>query len=160
MGILVGLLRLAFLGATSILLYGVPCATGGAGMDFDLEAYQWKNRILLVFAPSSDADAYKRQTREFEGQEDGIVDRDLIVLELFENGGSRLGDTPLSEKTVKRIRRQFGVGGGEFSIMLIGKDGTVKLRSPAPVSVSDIFSLIDSMPMRKQEMILKGKRSH
>ncbi len=85
------------------------------------------------------------------------MDRDLIVLELFENGGSRLGHTTLSEKTVKRIRRQFGVGGGEFSIMLIGKDGTVKLRSPAPVSVAEIFSLIDSMPMRQQEILGKRK---
>jgi hypothetical protein len=35
---------------------------------------------------------------------------------------------------------------------LIGKDGTVKLRSAEPVPVKDIFGLIDSMPMRRQEM--------
>jgi len=158
MGILVGFLRLAFLGALSILIYGVPYSTGGERMDFDLDAYQWKNRILLVFAPSSDADAYKRQTREFEGQEDGIADRDLIVLELFENGGSRLGNTPLSERVATLMRRQFGVEAGKFSIVLIGKDGTVKLRSPGPISVSEIFSLIDAMPMRKREMIMKGEK--
>jgi hypothetical protein len=36
--------------------------------------------------------------------------------------------------------------------LLIGKDGGVKLRSSEPVSVKDIFGLIDSMPMRRQEM--------
>jgi hypothetical protein len=107
-------------------LFGFPYATGGAGMDFDLNAYQWKNRIILIFAPSSDSDGYKRQMREFGGQEDGILDRDLIILELFKNG--------------------------EFSIFLIGKDGTVKLRSNDPVATSEIFSLIDAMPMRQEEM--------
>jgi len=96
--------------------------------------------------------------RGFEGQEDGILDRDLIILEIFENGVSRIGDTPLSGKVATRMRRQFGVGAGEFWIILIGKDGTVKSRFFDPVSVLEIFSLIDAMPMRKQEMILKGKR--
>ena len=40
--------------------------------------------------------------------------------------------------------------------MLIGKDGGVKLRQEEPISVADLFALIDSMPMRKQEM---GQRS-
>jgi hypothetical protein len=133
-------------------LFGFPYATGGAGMDFDLNAYQWKNRIILIFAPSSDSDGYKRQMREFGGQEDGILDRDLIILELFENGESRLGDTSLSERVEPQMKRQFNVGEGEFSIFLIGKDGTVKLRSNDPVATSEIFSLIDAMPMRQEEM--------
>ena len=128
-------------------------------MDFDLDAYQWKNRIILVFAPSSDSDAYKRQMQEFEGQEDGILDRDLIILELFDNGESRWGDMSLSERVASRMRRQFDVGEGEFSIFLIGKDGTVKLRSAVPVSVTEIFILIDAMPMRQQEILRKKKPS-
>jgi hypothetical protein len=94
--------------------------------------------------------------QEFEGKEDGILDRDLIILELFENGESRFGDTSLSQRVAPRMRRQFDVGADEFSILLIGKDSTVKLRSPSPVSVSEIFSLIDAMPMRQEEMRRKG----
>ena len=145
-------LRLAFLCLTSILLLGVLYVTGGTGMDFDLEAFQWKNRIILVFAPSSNSDAYKGQMQEFGGQEDGILDRDLIILELFENGESRRGKTFLSKPVAPRMRRQFDVGEGEFVLILIGKDGTVKLRSNHPVSTSNIFGLIDAMPMRQEEM--------
>ena len=152
MEIPLGFLRFTFLCSASILLFGLSYAKGGASMDFDLDTYQWKNRIILIFAPSSDSDAYKRQMREFEGQGDGILDRDLIVLELFENGESRSGDTPLSEGAAPQMRRQFDAGEAEFSIILIGKDGTVKLRSTVPVSVSEIFSLIDAMPMRQDEM--------
>ena len=82
-------------------------------MDFDLDAYQWKNSLILVFAPSSDSDVHKRQMQEFEGEEDGILDRDLIILELFEDGESRAGDMPLSVSVAPRMRRQFDVEAGE-----------------------------------------------
>jgi len=129
-------------------------------MDFDLEAFQWKNRIILVFAPSSNSDVYKRQMQEFEGEEDGVLDRDLLIFELFEDGESRQGDTSLSERVAPRLRRQFEVGEGEFLLVLIGKDGTVKLRSNHPVAAPKIFGLIDSMPMRQEETRRKQNRIH
>jgi hypothetical protein len=121
-------------------------------MDFDLEAFQWKNRIILVFAPYAGSDAYERQMRAFEGEEDEILDRDLIILELFEDGESRKGDMPLSESVAQRMRRQFDVEAGEFVLILIGKDGTIKLRSQDPVTTPELFSLIDAMPMRQEEI--------
>jgi hypothetical protein len=36
--------------------------------------------------------------------------------------------------------------------VLVGKDGGVKLERSGPVSLSVIFALIDSMPMRQREM--------
>ncbi len=129
-------------------------------MDVDLEAYQWKNRIIIIFAPSSDSDGYREQMGEFRAQEDGIQDRDLIILELFENGEGRLGDTSLSERVAPKMRRQFNVMEGKFSLILVGKDGTVKLRSKIPVSISEIFSLIDAMPMRQEEMRRKQNSIH
>jgi len=63
----------------------------------------------------------------------------------------------LSEKAVEDIRGRLGVRSGPFQVYLIGKDGTVKLRSAEPVPVKDIFGLIDSMPMRRQEMESKKK---
>jgi hypothetical protein len=153
-------LRIAFLCLTSILLLGVLYVAGGADMDFDLEAFQWKNRIILVFAPSSNSETYKGQMQEFEGQEDAVLDRDLIILELFEDWETRQGHTSLSERVAPRLRRQFEVGEGEFLLILIGKDGTVKLRSNHPVAASKIFGLIDSMPMRQEEMRRKQNSIH
>ncbi len=64
-----------------------------------------------------------------------------------------MGDTSLS--VAPHMRCQFDVGEGEFCTILIGKDGTLKLRSTVLVSVSDIFGLIDTMPMRQEEMSRK-----
>jgi hypothetical protein len=55
------------------------------------------------------------------------------------------------------LRKKFGVTADEFEVILIGKDGTVKLRSKAAVSTSALFQLIDAMPMRQEEMREKKK---
>ena len=39
-----------------------------------------------------------------------------------------------------------------FEVLLVGRDGGVKLRSKKPVAVSEIMALIDTMPMRQAEM--------
>jgi len=80
-----------------------------------------------------------------------------MVLEIVEQGQSRAGNHLLSEKSVQDIRKRLGVVGGSFQVLLIGKDGGVKLRSSEPVSMKDLFGLIDSMPMRQQEMGSKKK---
>lgn len=46
--------------------------------------------------------------------------------------------------------------GRAFEILLIGKDGGVKKRWRSPALPEDVFSLIDSMPMRQAEMQAAG----
>lgn len=49
-------------------------------------------------------------------------------------------------------RQALGVGEGPFAAVLVGKDGTVKLRSDEPVPAEELFDLVDAMPMRRREM--------
>ncbi len=39
-----------------------------------------------------------------------------------------------------------------FTVLLIGKDGGIKLRRNTPVPATDLTALIDTMPMRRDEM--------
>jgi hypothetical protein len=39
-----------------------------------------------------------------------------------------------------------------FQVLLVGKDGGVKLRRGTPVVAAEITALIDTMPMRQNEM--------
>jgi hypothetical protein len=50
------------------------------------------------------------------------------------------------------VRTRFQVPANQFTVLLLGEDGTVRLRSNAPVSVNRLNSLIDAMPDRKVEM--------
>lgn len=39
-----------------------------------------------------------------------------------------------------------------FEVILVGKDGEVKMRYEEPVAASELTALIDTMPMRQNEM--------
>ena len=59
----------------------------------------------------------------------------------------------LTPEAARRDRPELGVGlQTRFEVLLVGKDGTVKLRREKPVAASEITALIDTMPMRQEEM--------
>ena len=125
----------------------------------DLGTYRWKKRLVLVFAASAEDSSYQRQKNEFEGKLHELADRDIIVIELPKSGKSTIGEQPLTDKQQSFLRGEFKVPVGDFAFILIGKDGTVKLRSNQTVLSGDIFALIDSMPMRREEMRRKASKS-
>lgn len=129
----------------------------GSFADLDLDALRWKNRVLVLFSPSESDASLQLQKQGLASSAQGVLDRDLMVLEIVEQGQSKAVNHLLSEKSVQDIRKRLGVVGGSFQVLLIGKDGGVKLRSSEPVSMKDLFGLIDSMPMRQQEMGSKKK---
>lgn len=129
----------------------------GSFADLDLDALRWKNRVLVLFSPSESDASFQLQKQGLASSAQGVLDRDLMVLEIVEQGQSKAVNHLLSEKSVQDIRKRLGVVGGSFQVLLIGKDGGVKLRSSEPVSMKDLFGLIDSMPMRQQEMGSKKK---
>ena len=85
-----------------------------------------------------------------------MAERDLLIVEIFEEGESRAGGRVLSKEAAEALRGRFAPQRGAFQAILIGKDGLVKLKSEQPVATRDLFGLIDSMPMRRQEM--EGQR--
>ena len=124
----------------------------------DLDKYRWKNRLVLIFAPSKEDSFYLEQKSEFEGKSDEFEDRDIIMIELLKTGISTVAEVPLTYNQQSLLRKKFHVV-DDFVFILIGKDGTVKLRAKQPVLCDEIFSLIDSMPMRKEEMRRKASQS-
>jgi hypothetical protein len=49
------------------------------------------------------------------------------------------------------LRQRFHIEPGGSTFILVGKDGTVKLRRPS-VRLSNLFEVVDAMPMRRAEM--------
>jgi hypothetical protein len=123
----------------------------------DLTVYRWKNRLLLVFSPSASNPGFAGLDRNLAKRPLDIKDRDLVVFRIFEKGASRLDDQPLSTEDALKLRNRFKVKPGQFTVLLIGKDGGVKLTRKNRADLQEVFDLIDSMPMRQQEMRKKGK---
>ena len=118
---------------------------------FDLAKYRWQNRLLLVFAPSPESKEVKAQQQLLGNNEVELQDRDLLVFYLFPNE-SRVDDEPLSNREVTSLRECYGVAEDDFTVILIGKDGTAKERLEGPMEPADLFNTIDAMPMRQREM--------
>ncbi len=137
-----------------LALLAVPGVVYPAGpLDLvDLDQYRWKNRLLFLFSPSSEVPAYQSLNQELNRNFDGVRDRDLLVFRILEQGPSAMDSQEISPQGAENLRRRFGVNQGTFTTVLVGKDGGVKLFRSGRVSLTAIFALIDSMPMRQREM--------
>ncbi len=106
-----------------------------------LAARLGRDRILLASAPAVDDPGILAQRRMFIAMRAGATERDLVLVEAIGDGDA-----------ARTIRQQFGIEGGSFRTVLIGKDGGAKLRSDRPLGSGEVFPLIDAMPMRQNEM--------
>ena len=111
----------------------------------------WEKRVLLIFAPTADHAQQIRQRELLDAVEPGLRERDMTVIEAFAD--SRLLDRKAGAQEAASYYRHFDVDSSEFRVILVGKDGTVKLERGRAVDSSDLFTLIDSMPMRRHEML-------
>ena len=102
----------------------------------ELNQYLWKNRIILTFAEDEHPDLIKLKV-EMKENNCEILNRDLLHFH-FSNDGKIGNHTTTNDQS--------------FRILLIGKDGGIKYESKRSVSLIQLFELIDSMPMRQDEM--------
>ena len=117
-------------------------AMTGAGAAGDpLTPYRWKARVLVVSAPDPGDRALLTQRRALASVDAAARERDLVLIEA-------LGD----DARAQALRRRFGLPQDAFGAVLVGKDGGAKLTSTEPIPPRKLFSTIDAMPMRRDEM--------
>ena len=108
----------------------------------NLDDFLWVNRPIVVLADSPDDPRFLEQLRLLEERLPDLKERDVVVIT----------DTDPSQQTdLRQALRPRG-----FMLVLIGKDGGIKLRKPSPWSVREISRVIDKMPMRRQEIRTGG----
>ena len=140
--------RLRFLLPVPLLLLGLLLFTAQTPKPMPLEqtlrGYRWKNRVLLLAAPTPDQVDFKTQKALLNAEKVGMAARDFVVLEVFYDQLSAPDQQFLTKKT--------GVSPPQFAAVLIGKDGGVKELSRRPISPAALFGTVDKMPMRREEM--------
>lgn len=137
------MLLFAALALVAALAVGNGTASGEEAQPFRPEAHRWRHRLLLVFADNADHPALHRQHTQWKADTTGAEERQLQLVQIT---GKH------SPPNAAALREQFGVPAKGFHVLLIGKDGGVKLRRTEPVAMPALFTLIDSMPMRQEEM--------
>lgn len=118
----------------------------------DLDQFKWKNRLLFLFSPTRSHPNFDTLRKSLAAQKSGVADRDLVVFEILKSGSSRINTEYMDPQTAQSLRERFDVSPGQFTVILMGKDGGTKLNRNEETQLVDIFGLIDSMPMRQEEM--------
>ncbi|WP_192845084.1 DUF4174 domain-containing protein [Aureimonas sp. AU20] len=132
--------------ASLILMAGLSTASAQS----DLDALRWKNRILVLFAPSADDPAFVRQSRTLLADREALAERELVVLGVAGDRVETLYGDPKARHEAAALRRHFGqAAASPFEAILIGKDGGVKWRRDAPFDIGGLNAVIDAMPMRR-----------
>lgn len=103
----------------------------------DLDELQWIARPVVVFANSPRDPAFEEQMEDLLRDLPELVARDVIII------------TDTDASTPSPLRTRLRPRG--FMLVLIGKDGEVKLRKPFPWTVRELSRSIDKMPLRRQE---------
>lgn len=109
-----------------------------------LENMQWKKRVVMVYCPKISDAEFNLQKKWLSEVGKDIMERDLTVIDCVENN--------LSAEDALHLKERFKYTPNHFCFWLIGKDGEIKLISNKPVKPEQLFGLIDSMPMRREEM--------
>jgi hypothetical protein len=114
-------------------------------------------RPLLVFSPSATDPRLARQQSALDEAADDMMDRFVLFIPVLAKSTNYHAplDTPyaiLPPKELTAIRTRFEIPENQFTVLLLGEDGAIKLRSTNPVTISRLNSLIDAMPDRKLEM--------
>lgn len=113
-----------------------------------LSELKWKNRVVIIFGAYTDREA-EQQTAAIKEQTSELADRDMVVLRVLGDEVRPVYGKSQQVVDAQALKKDVGVEDDGFHVVLIGKDGRVKLRSERPVGGLEMFDLIDRMPMRR-----------
>ena len=130
----------------SAWLWPLVGGDAGAAEHGNPATHAGRSRVLLVLGAQDDADLAE-QERLLASDPSGVTERNLVLVVPDASEGDGL-------------RRRYGVAPGAFAVLLIGKDGGVKLRSVRPLALHALFDAIDAMPMRQDEMRRRAGGRH
>ena len=99
-----------------------------------------------MFATDKSNKIFQKQWSILETHKDACKERDLEIIPVFDK----------SENS--NLFSKYEIKNGKYTLILIGKDKSEKLRAEQVVTIEQLFSLIDAMPMRQIEM--KRKINH
>ena len=121
----------------------------GSGIAGPFSAYVDHARVLVIAAPSESDARLTRQMAIVQRDMASLRERDLTVVRII---GETASDDRGSMIDARAAHAALDLEAQDFAVVLIGKDGGVKMRAVAPIETRALFATIDAMPMRRQEM--------
>ena len=122
----------------------------------NLDAHTWENRVLLLLSETKEDKSFQEQLHLLLKEKEGLLDRKLLVYQTLP-GTYSMDVKNGSWKTSKKLYQDFKKSNTPFEVILIGLDGSEKLRQDTVIMPKELFALIDAMPMRANELRKRKK---
>lgn len=103
-----------------------------------LDDFLWTHRPIVVFADSPFDPLFAEQIDLLASDLEELLIRDVVII---------VDTDPEAKGDIRKELRPRG-----FALVLVGKDGQVKLRKPSPWDVREITHAIDKWPIRLKEI--------
>lgn len=105
-----------------------------------LKEYLWTNRVIVTFSSEKSAPERLSIIKQIAQHPCEFRKRDLVHIDLIAGSSD-----------YQTLIQKFSITDKKFKLVLVGKDGKVKL-STNSTSIKELFTFIDSMPIRKREL--------
>lgn len=134
-----------------ILLISIIFLISSNSYSHDLSAHRWKERLILILAADTNVKLFGDQVDELLKDEKGLIERRLKVYKITPTKYSfGLKDKNFIGSNI--FYKEYKKTNTVFEIILIGLDGGIKLRKKGLLTIDELLSIIDRMPMRQAEI--------
>ena len=100
--------------------------------------------LLYVFSPSPNERRYQIQMETLTDRKLALEGHDVVVAEVFENEEGHLGQEEIHVENCDGLRREYHISPGQFKVVLVGKDSSVKLSAESCVSCEEVFMRVEN----------------
>ena len=111
-----------------------------------LSELKWKNRVLVVV--TNEKEEIKDLITNYNN---GLNEREFVVIQ-FDGENAFIDDKKMSKRFSHSVSKKLRRIPQEVYLVLIGKDGRIKNLFSKTTNLNRIFSEVDKMPMRINEM--------
>jgi hypothetical protein len=124
------------------------CAAGMNASADHWDSWRDGRRVLLVRAASPDDARLRQQEAALSADPEGLALRDVLIVRWVGDGNA---EVPLPGGKAVPADVMAGLSPGlrtaEWRVLLIGRDGGVKVVWETAVPLAEVFAKIDAMPM-------------
>ena len=104
----------------------------------------------MVFTHIKNDEIFNKQISNLLKEKKGLTERKLIIYQFVKDQYSINFDSKWLLSSLKK--RKYKAESENFKVVLIGLDGGVKLEQTSFLSTKKLFTIIDGMPMRRNEI--------
>lgn len=118
-----------------------------------LNEFRWKSRLVIIFTPSPSDPIFIQQMKLLQERREEFEERNVVFIMFTPEGNRENTSLFLDEATSRQYYEHFGAARDQVEMVLVGLDGTEKLRAKNRVTALSVFlTAIDGMPMRQREL--------